>query len=130
MNPLDLLAVFAGGGLGSALRYAITLTPLKEVGGVGFPLGTLITNVAGSFVIGVIAGLATTSAAASPRMALFARVGICGGFTTFSTFALESTGLLQRGGYLAGLGYMTLSFVLGVAAVAAGQAAVGLAVRS
>lgn len=129
MPLLDLLAVFAGGGLGSVLRYLITLTPLKEVGAASFPLGTLITNVVGSFVIGIIAALAVTNAALSPRMTLFAKVGICGGFTTFSTFALESTGLFQRSEYLLGGLYMVLSFALGVAAVIAAQLLVARVVR-
>lgn len=122
---LDMLAVFAGGGLGSIARYLLTLVPWKTVGDVQFPLGTLVTNIVGSFAVGVIVGLAAGGDALSPRALLFAKVGICGGFTTFSTFALETSGLLERGEYLVGGVYMLLSFALGVAACFAGQMLAG-----
>lgn len=121
---LDVLAVFAGGGLGAVCRHLLTFVPWKTVGSVEFPLATLVTNVLGSFAIGVIVGLVATRGL-SPRAVLFTKTGICGGFTTFSTFALETSGLFDRGAYVAGLSYMALSFVLGVAACVAGQLLVG-----
>lgn len=117
---LDVLAVFAGGGLGAVGRHLLTFVPWKTVGEVGFPLGTLVTNVLGSFVIGLVVGAVATRGM-SPRAVLFAKTGICGGFTTFSTFALESQGLIDRGAFGAAAAYMVLSFALGVLACVAGQ---------
>lgn len=117
---LDILAVFAGGGLGAVVRHLLTFVPWKTIGAVEFPLATLVTNVAGSFVIGFIVGAVATRGM-SPRSVLFAKTGICGGFTTFSTFALESQGLIDRGAYAAAAAYMALSFSLGVLACMAGQ---------
>lgn len=117
---LDVLAVFAGGGLGAVVRHLLTLVPWKTVGAVEFPLGTLVTNVLGSFAIGLIVGAVATRGL-PPRPVLFAKTGACGGFTTFSTFALESQGLIDRGAYGPAAAYMLLSFALGVAACVAGQ---------
>lgn len=117
---LDVLAVFAGGGLGAVVRHLLTLVPWKTVGAVEFPLGTLVTNVLGSFAIGLIVGAVATRGL-PPRAVLFAKTGVCGGFTTFSTFALESQGLIDRGAYGPAAAYMLLSFALGVAACVAGQ---------
>lgn len=121
---LDILAVFAGGGLGAVARHLLTFVPWKTVGAVEFPLDTLVTNVLGSFVIGLIVGTVATRGMSS-RAVLFAKTGVCGGFTTFSTFALESQGLIDRGAYGPAAAYMLLSFVLGVAACVAGQLLAG-----
>lgn len=121
---LDMVAVFAGGGLGAVCRHLLTFVPWKTVGEVGFPLGTLVTNVLGSFVIGLIVGAVATRGM-SPRAVLFAKTGVCGGFTTFSTFALESQGLIDRGAYAPAAAYMLLSFALGVGACVVGQLVTG-----
>ena len=107
---LDAIAVFVGGGLGSLGRWALTFVPWKTVGEAGFPLATLVTNVAGAFLIGVVVA-AAPAAGLSPRTTLLLKTGVCGGFTTFSTFALETGDLLERG-------------ALGVAACLAAQALV------
>lgn len=117
---LDLLAVFAGGGLGAVGRHLLTFVPWKTVGAMEFPLATLVTNVVGSFVIGLIVGAVATRGL-SPRFVLFAKTGVCGGFTTFSTFALESQGLIDRGDYGWAACYMLASFMLGVSACLVGQ---------
>ena len=119
---LDAIAVFVGGGLGSLGRWALTFVPWKTVGEAGFPLATLVTNVAGAFrgivvAAGPVAGL-------SPRTTLLLKTGVCGGFTTFSTFALETGDLLERGAIGAAAAYLLLSFSLGVAACLAAQALV------
>ena len=107
--------VALGGAAGAALRYAVSLLPAKGA----FPLLTLLTNLAGAFVIGVIAGLAAKRNL-SQNAVLFLKTGLCGGFTTFSTFSLESLGLLQRGRLLLGGAYMLLSAVLCLLGVALG----------
>ena len=120
---LDAIAVFVGGGLGSVARWALTFVPWKTVGEAGFPAATLVTNVAGAFLIGLFVA-AATPAGLSPRVTLLLKTGVCGGFTTFSTFALETGGLIERGAYGAAAAYLLLSFALGVAACLAAQALV------
>lgn len=120
---LDAIAVFLGGGLGSLGRWALTFVPWKTVGEAGFPLATLVTNVAGAFLIGVVVA-AAVPAGLSPRATLLLKTGVCGGFTTFSTFALETGDLIERGAYGVAAAYLMLSFVLGVAACLAAQALV------
>ena len=119
---LNCLAVGAGGFLGAVLRYLCSLLPLGRDG--GFPVGTLLVNVLGAFAIGLIAAAAARHAALSPRMILFLKKGICGGFTTFSTFALETAGLMQSGRIGTSAAYMLLSVTLSVAAVLLAEAVV------
>ena len=111
---LNCLCVGAGGALGAVCRYLIGLIPLEEH---GFPLKTLIVNVAGAFAIGLIAALATRGKGWDPHLLLLLKVGVCGGFTTFSTFAFETSALLQGGSVGMALGYVLTSLVLGVLAV-------------
>ena len=112
---LDCIFVGLGGFVGSVLRYLVSLIPLRHES--GFPLLTLGINVLGAFVLGVIMALAGREVPLDPRTLLFLKVGICGGFTTFSTFALEAQGLLSGGKPLVAILYMLLSVVLCVAAV-------------
>ena len=86
------LWVALGGAAGAMLRYAISLIPVRG----SFPVLTLITNLLGALLIGFIAGAAEL-ASPSPNLILFAKTGLCGGFTTFSTFSLESYTLLKAG---------------------------------
>lgn len=120
---LDAIAVFLGGGLGSLGRWALTFVPWKTAAEASFPLATLVTNVAGAFLIGVVVA-AAVPAGLSPRATLLLKTGVCGGFTTFSTFALETGDLIERGAYGVAAAYLMLSFVLGVAACLAAQALV------
>lgn len=120
---LDAIAVFLGGGLGSLGRWALTFVPWKTAAEASFPLATLVTNVAGAFLIGVVVA-AAAPAGLSPRATLLLKTGVCGGFTTFSTFALETGDLIERGAYGVAAAYLVLSFVLGVAACLAAQALV------
>ena len=112
---LDCIFVGVGGFVGSVLRYLVSLIPLRHES--GFPLLTLGINVLGAFVLGVIMALAGREVPLDPRTLLFLKVGICGGFTTFSTFALEAQGLLSGGKPFVAILYMLLSVVLCVAAV-------------
>jgi CrcB protein len=93
MRPFLFLLVFLGGGIGSVCRYALATTLQKNFPGP-FPVGTFFVNLLGCFVIGVVGALGLERAAISPEARTFIMVGILGGFTTFSSFAWESLGLL------------------------------------
>ena len=116
MSTTSLLAVGMGGALGAIGRYGLSLLPLRGE----FPLLTLITNLLGAVLIGFIAGWAGRGQL-SPGWALFWKTGVCGGFTTFSTFSLESLSLLEKGRWLLGGSYMVLSVVLCLLGVALGE---------
>jgi CrcB protein len=92
-----LLLVLFGGALGAGARYLISMWMLQRFGG-GFPWGTLTVNVAGSFAIGLIATLADEQSTVGPSFRVFVVVGVLGGFTTFSTFSLETFRLLEDHG--------------------------------
>ncbi len=112
---LNCLFVGLGGLVGSVLRYLVSLLPLRHES--GFPLITLGINVLGAFLLGLIMAYAGRAPSLDPRTLLFLKVGVCGGFTTFSTFALEAHGLLAGGKPVVALLYMALSVVLCVFAV-------------
>lgn len=119
---LNCLLVGAGGFAGAVLRYLLSLVPVPEP--AGFPLVTLFINVTGALVIGVLTGLAGKAEGISPQLLLLLKVGVCGGFTTFSTFALETTNLFGGGKAGAGVLYILLSVGLCLLAVLLGKALV------
>ncbi len=108
----NCFAVGLGGFLGAAARYALGLIPLKET--TVFPIKTFCINLLGCLVIGLLAAVSAKDHALDPRWMLFLKVGLCGGFTTFSTFALESGDLLRGGHTWIALAYVLLSVVLGI----------------
>ena len=112
----NLLLVGAGGALGAIGRWGLSLLPFRGE----FPLLTLVTNLLGAVLIGFIAGWAGRGRLSS-GWTLFWKAGVCGGFTTFSTFSLESLTLLEKGRWLLGGGYMALSVIFCLAGVALGQ---------
>ena len=116
---LNVFLVGIGGMLGSMLRYGMSLLNLEC--GEGFPIKTLLTNIAGCFLIGMIVMLSGKYSKLSPEMTLMLKTGVCGGFTTFSTFALESVTLFQNGNMFGGLLYILLSVTGGVLAVVVTQ---------
>ena len=115
-----VLLVFAGGAVGSALRY-VTDRWVQSRHALRFPLGTLTVNLAGSFVLGLVSGGVAHAGWSSQVQALLG-TGFCGGLTTFSTFSVETVELL--GGRLTtrAAGYVVLSVGLGVALAALGWA--------
>lgn len=114
----NILAVGLGGFAGAALRYLIGLIPLNET--MTFPIKTFGINVAGCIVIGIIAA-AAKSDSISPHMLLFLKVGLCGGFTTFSTFALETADLMKAGNTVTALIYVLGSVIVGTAVIFAAE---------
>lgn len=115
----ECLCVGLGGFVGSVARYLLGLLPFALES--GFPLKTFGINVFGSLLIGIVAALATKNPALDARLVLFLKAGFCGGFTTFSTFALEIGDLIERGFLATALLYAAFSAALGVAAFYAGQ---------
>ena len=112
---LNILAVGAGGFLGSTLRYLISLISLDEP--ITFPIKTFIINIVGCIIIGIIAVYASKNFEMNPQMLLFLKVGLCGGFTTFSTFALETADLMKAGHMGIAFLYVALSVLVGIAVI-------------
>jgi CrcB protein len=115
----DCLIVAAGGAIGAVCRFLIGKLPIGSSD--GFPMKTFIVNVFGCFLIGLVAALALKQFSASPKLVLFLKVGICGGFTTFSSFALETSGLMEKGSYITAASYIILSITVGISALFAAQ---------
>ena len=107
-----MIWVALGGAVGAVGRYGISLLPWKGA----FPLLTLATNFLGAVAIGFLSGL-FSQRLLGERGKLFWQTGVCGGFTTFSTFSLEAVTLFQNGRYLLGGAYVLLSVALCMAGV-------------
>jgi CrcB protein len=116
MNPAALIGVALGGALGSIARYAVGIYAGRWLG-TSFPWGTLIINISGSFLIGAFAEAFALRWDTGQAARVFLVVGICGGYTTFSTFSLDVVTLLGRGELVAALSYAVASVVLSVAAL-------------
>jgi CrcB protein len=121
MRPFFLLLVFVGGGIGSVCRYAMATALQKGLPGP-FPVGTFFVNLLGCFVIGLVGALGLERAAISPEARTFIMVGILGGFTTFSSFAWESLGLLTVRDLLRASLYVGGSVFLGLLGAFLGRA--------
>ena len=115
-----VLFIGFGGFLGTVCRYLMSLIPVSER--TDFPVVTLLVNLLGALAIGVLSGLAARHKGLDPDLVAFLRVGVCGGFTTFSTFALEITNLMGNGRPWMSAAYMALSLLFGIAAVLLGRA--------
>ncbi len=118
---MHLLMVFLGGGLGSVLRYLIKILCEKNFG-VFYPWGTFSVNILGSLILGFAFTVILSKVnALDTNMKLFLTVGFAGGFTTFSTFSLESVTLIKEGFLGTSIIYMFSSLILGLLAVFAGM---------
>jgi len=115
MSAGAFLCVAAGGAIGSVMRYLVSLIPFKG----DFPFATLIVNLLGAVIIGFIAGLAQSI---GRNMTLFLKTGLCGGFTTFSTFSLEGVTLFENGKTALGCLYIVISLAGCLLGILAGQA--------
>lgn len=114
---MGAIYVFLGGGVGAVLRYLISEGWKMCHPATLFPWPTLVANVLGCLLIGLFYSHSQTWGL-SPQVRLLLTTGLCGGFTTFSTFSYESLGLLRSGCYTAFCLYVGLSLVLGILAVA------------
>lgn len=115
-----VLIVFFGGGIGSVFRYLTSVFTERYVQST-FPWATFFVNVVGCLVIGILAGFFTKQQLADDNLRLLFMTGFCGGFTTFSAFALENVKLFQNGNSLVALLYIALSVIVGVFAVWTGM---------
>lgn len=114
---MKLIYVGLGGAVGAMFRYIISMIPLKAQ----FPVLTLITNLIGAVLIGLIVGLYTNEGNMTENTMLFWKTGVCGGFTTFSTFSLEAFQLMENGKSLYFGTYVVLSVLLCIVGVGVGR---------
>jgi CrcB protein len=115
------LIVFLGAGIGGALRHGVNVGAARLFG-YGFPFGTLIANVVGSFLMGLLAGYFAFRPGIGQHVRLFLTTGILGGFTTFSAFSLDTALLVERHSYGMAAGYAVGSVAASVSALFFGLA--------
>ena len=115
------LIVFLGAGIGGAMRHGVNVGAARLFG-YGLPYGTLIVNIAGSFLMGLLAGYFAFRPGMGQHMRLFLTTGILGGFTTFSAFSLDAALLVERHSYGLAAGYMVGSVAASLAALFFGLA--------
>ena len=108
----EIIAVFIGGGIGSILRFL--LNKIEIVSENNYPYSTFISNVIGCFILGLVLGYFIKNGSNNSTLFVFLTVGLCGGFTTFSTFSNENLQLIQNGHILSFLIYTLLSLILGI----------------
>lgn len=120
----SIFLVFLGGGIGSVMRYLLGKW-INSLIVFSFPVGTLAVNIFACFVLGLVVGLADQRQLISPAARLFLATGICGGFSTFSTFSHETIVLFQNGLTLSMIFYVGLSLILCVAATFGGMYLIG-----
>lgn len=109
---MDIMWVFIGAGLGGAIRYLLSNLSFQILGR-HFPWGTLIVNASGSFIMGVLfVVFMNRYVAYAPQLRLLLLVGFLGGYTTFSSFSIETWGLFESGAWFAGLMNMFLHVVV------------------
>ena len=116
---MSYVIVFLGGGVGAALRHGINILAARTLG-TGFPHGTLIINVTGSLIMGLVAAWFAFKGDASQHWRLFLTTGILGGYTTFSAFSLDAALLYERGEIGSAALYVLGSVVLSIAGLFAG----------
>ena len=116
---MSYLIVFAGAGIGGALRHGVNLASARGFG-LGFPYGTLIVNVVGSLLMGLLAGYFAARTGIPQHVRLFLTTGVLGGFTTFSAFSLDAALLIERHAYWSAAAYMLGSVILSLVALFAG----------
>ncbi|MBS1748656.1 MAG: fluoride efflux transporter CrcB [Bacteroidetes bacterium] len=115
-----IMIIWLGGGIGSVLRYLVQVGVNKMVT-VAFPAGTFLVNISGCFIIGLLYGLFNRHASLTSEWRLFLFTGLCGGYTTFSSFSYECISLFRQGNYMYFILYTVLSVVMGLFATVGGM---------
>jgi CrcB protein len=118
MKPTIMAAVALGGAIGSVLRYMVST--IQGPAWTGFPYGIFTVNVSGGFVMGLLTEAMALKFNVSPETRAFLTTGVMGGYTTFSTFSLESVMLIQRDAYISAAAYIIGSAVLSIGALYCG----------
>lgn len=118
MKPILIIGL--GGGLGSICRYLVQVG-ISRLATVAFPAGTFLVNITGCFVIGLLYGFSDKYATLTTEWRLFLVTGICGGYTTFSSFSYESISLFRQGNYTYFILYTVLSVAVGLLATLGGM---------
>ena len=111
-----IAAVGIGGGIGALIRYYVAGW-IQPAWWPGFPFGIFVVNITGGLVMGLITALAALKLQMAPEMRAFLTTGILGGYTTFSTFSLDSALLMERGAYAQAAAYVVGSVVLSILAI-------------
>lgn len=120
---VNTLLVMAGGAIGAAMRYQLGRFA-GRLWGSGWPWGTLVANVSGGLLMGLLAGwLALRAQGSGEQARLFLAVGVLGGFTTFSSFSLETMLMIERGEWTSASLYVLVSVIAAIGALALGLAA-------
>src|SRR5471032_2925245 len=122
-RSMGYLVVFLGGGIGAALRHGSNLAVARMLG-TAFPYGTLLINISGSFIMGLVAAYFAFKGDASQHWRLFLTTGILGGYTTFSAFSLDAALLYERGEVGSAALYVIASVAISIAGLFAGLALV------
>jgi len=120
VNPTLLIAVAAGGAVGAIARFTVTSAVPRWLGH-GFPWGTVVVNIVGSFLMGLLIDIMARRWSAPPEARVFLVTGLLGAFTTFSTFSLDVVTLFERGSMMAAGAYVAGSVVVGVLALFLGM---------
>jgi fluoride exporter len=115
----NLLLVAAGGAMGASARHLVGVFTLRAFGS-NFPVGTMVVNIVGCLAMGIIAGLFALKLQAPEPVRLLLTTGFLGGFTTFSAFALDFTVLWDRGEIALAIGYVAVSVLVSLGALAMG----------
>ena len=116
---IQCLFVGIGGMIGAVSRYLFNLIPISFTN--EFPITTLLINFIGSFLIAIISETTNFFNILSPNAVLFLKTGFCGGFTTFSTFTLETFELFEKGKFIIGIGYVIISVSACLAGICLGK---------
>lgn len=119
---ISAAVVGSGGFLGALARYGLSGMVHRHLPYTTFPFGTLMVNLSGCLIIGVIAGLAESRQLFGPEFRAFALIGVLGGFTTFSTFGYETFAMLRDGEYFRSVANVGMNVILGLALVGLGYA--------
>jgi CrcB protein len=119
MKLLPYLIVFLGAGVGGAMRHGVN-DLISALAGTKFPAGILIINITGSILLGLLTGYFAFKGDASQHWKLFLATGLCGGYTTFSTFSLDAVLLWERDQHLLAIGYVAFSVALSIAGMMIG----------